>query len=412
MGCAILLFVVTASVVLSSRFGESGLARFVRLDDLLLPITAITVALHLGVLGRALITIFPFLLLYALNLLVATAVHFDDSFATELELYEKFLPALKGIQYLAYFLLAYCALARTNRLKDARLLTLLLLGIFGVDLAYGTSQLITGDFRGYYGVAIFNEVSPTLTGAVFFFSAVYCSLNLALHGGRKSTLFIFLLAISVVLAFFSGSRGASIATFVYLLVLTILTSSARTKILIAVIPFIAVAAGLWVYVNADNLQGSVLRVFQLSALPDELESAGTRSENWGNVLSGFLTMVHRSPILLLTGLGSGGTYIIFGEILNAADSQLVATFVAGGLIGSILYLGALLHLYRRARMSLAPISHDLLAVFIALFWAANAFSVTQEVFILSKTGGLFWLTAGLLLGFAESKPASPLNARA
>ncbi|WP_207161553.1 hypothetical protein, partial [Trichormus variabilis] len=83
-------------------------------------------------------------------------------------------------------------------------------------------------------------------------------------------------------------------------------------------------------------------------------------------------------------------------------SQLVYTIVSGGLIGTLLYLNALFKLYMFAKKYTSKSNIKLTPIFVGLFWSFMVFSVSQEVFNLSKTGGLFWISCGLILGIAYS----------
>jgi len=93
-----------------------------------------------------------------------------------------------------------------------------------------------------------------------------------------------------------------------------------------------------------------------------------------------------------------------GMFLNAADSQIVYVFLSGGFIGFVLYFIALLRFFLLGKSRLHYRLCTLEPIFVALFWSFMVFSVTHEVFNLSKTGGLFSATMGILLGIASGSP--------
>ena len=70
-----LLLIVYAGIVLSPRLGDAGLANFIRIDDLIFPVTVLVVISNIGRLGRPLSLVLVFVLLHFFNMAIAAALH-------------------------------------------------------------------------------------------------------------------------------------------------------------------------------------------------------------------------------------------------------------------------------------------------------------------------------------------------
>lgn len=399
------LILIFAGVILSPRLGDSGLASFLRIDDILLPVTFLLVAFNFSQIRRPLTIIAPFLLFFLFNLVVAVLVHFGGLLDSDVRLYERFLPALKGLQYLIYFLLSYVIAINTRDMNKLKSMILCIVGIFSVDLLYGVVQIVGLEFRGYYGVGIINEISPTLTGAVFLFSAVYSNLGRVITQNNKfsSIKWGALFLMSLLFVVLSGSRGAFVATSIYVLVMWFSSPSRQKAFQLILVCIFSVLTSITLYIYVDeSTRQLALRLTEIFQLMEEFNQGGSRGENWTNILSSFLGYAEGIPLILVTGLGSGGTYLIFGQVMNAADSQIISVVVSSGVLGLILYTSGMVTIYRGLARDIRSTWPEVMPIYLGLFWAFNAFSLTQEVFILSKTGALFWLTLGLLLGIAQN----------
>lgn len=407
--------VITASLVLSPRLGESGLLKFIRIDDILFPITVIITLSLIKYIYPVAKVIYAFLVLYLFNLIVLLITHYSG-FNT-VGIIEKLLPTLKNIQYLTYFCFFFITTSRLNNIKQIKYLFLTIFLCFTPNLFYALSQVVTLSFTGYYGLEIINERSPTLTGTVFHVVTILSSLLAQLE--KKNNLkqfWIFLTIIHGIFTILTGSRGAFIALFTYFIVIaigTLLNLILKSKISKHYIKIfltlsITLSSCLFIILIIPSLSDqveSLLNLLPSRGLSVDVGSLGNeaRVDNWSNTLSLYIDYVNQVPLLGLFGLGSGGIYEIFGMLLNAADSQYVYTIISGGLIGSLFYINAFVQLYKLGSKKTSKSILPLLPTFLGLFWSFMAFSISQEVFHLSKPGGLFWTMCGLLLGSACNK---------
>lgn len=402
---------VTASVVLSPRLGESGFLKFIRVDDILFPVTAIATLILLSSLRPIKKIIVAFLYLHLFNAIVLLVTHFSG--LNNVSLLEKSLPLLKNIQYLIYFCFFFIFTYKINNIKHYQQVITSLFICFIPNLFYGLFQVSTFNFSGYYGLGILNEISPTLAGSVFYFSIIICNLIALIEPkGSIKCFWAFLSIINLIFVALAGSRGALLASIAYYIILslyqlvnirTVIKRFGETIIsviilllvfcfvLLVIIPFFNTGYGG----SHEILNQLPNRYLELN--PTNIENEA-RLDNWSNVLSMYAEVVNNFPLLALFGLGSGGTYEIFGALINAADSQFVYVIVTGGLIGVLLYINSLNKLYTSQNYKITSSYLGIKQTFTSLFWSFMVFSVSQEVFNLSKTGGLFWIISGLLLG--------------
>ncbi|RUS98510.1 hypothetical protein DSM106972_081390 [Dulcicalothrix desertica PCC 7102] len=402
---------ITASVVLSPRLGESGFLKYIRIDDILFPVTAAATLVLLYSLRPIKKIIVAFLYLYSFNAIVLLVTH--SSGLNNVTLLEKSLPFLKNIQYLIYFCFVFTFAYRISNLKNYQQVITSIFLCFIPNLFYGLFQVSTFNFSGYYGLGILNEISPTLAGSVFYFSIIICNLIALIEPkGSIKCFWAFLGIVNFIFVALAGSRGAFLASIAYYVILishqivnirTLIKPFGKT-ILSVIILFSLVCFTFLVIIPSFNTgYGGINEILNqlpnryLELNPTNIEGEA-RLDNWTNVLSMYAGTVNSFPLLALFGLGSGGTYEIFGVLMNAADSQFVYVIVTGGLIGFLLYLNALSKLYAFKKHKIPNNFLGLKQTFISLFWSFIVFSISQEVFNLSKTGGLFWIMSGLLLG--------------
>ena len=406
--------VITSSLVLSPRLGDSDLLTFIRIDDILFPITFIITLSLLSYIHPVNKLIVAFICLYLFNSIVLFITH-NYGF-NSVSIIKKFLPVCKNIQYLTYFCFFFGFTSKAKSFKQIKYLFLTIFICFIPNFLYCLSQVITLKFTGFYGLEIINETSPTLTGAVFHVATIICGLLAQLEKKDNIKLFwIFLTIIHGIFTVLTGSRGASFALFTYfvsigmhqLLHLIIKRKISKYNLNVFLIISLIVSASLFIIFLIPSIRFEMESILNL--LPTrgiDLENLGNeeRVDNWSNTLFFYIHIVNEFPLLGLFGLGSGGIYEIFGRLLNAADSQYVYTIITGGLIGSLLYINAFIRLYQLGRYKTSNSMLPLFPTFLGLFWSFMAFAISQEVFHISKPGGLFWTMCGLLIGSACSKP--------
>ena len=114
--------VITASLVVSPRLGESGLLKFIRIDDILFPITVVITVFLLRCIHPLIKLIYAFLSLYLFNIIVLFITHYSG-FNT-VGIIEKLLPTCKNIQYLIYFCLFFSIALKVKNIKQIKYLFL------------------------------------------------------------------------------------------------------------------------------------------------------------------------------------------------------------------------------------------------------------------------------------------------
>ncbi|MGD1874122.1 MAG: O-antigen ligase family protein [Mastigocoleus sp.] len=407
--------IIIGSLVMSPRLGDNGLLRYIRIDDVLFPLTIIVTLIFISCIFPIQKIIFTFSLLYIFNSITLLITHYSG--LNTVGIVEKFLPTCKNIQYLIYFCFFFILASKSNSIKQIKFLFITIYILcFSYNLFYALSQVITLKFTGYYGLEIINERSPALTGAVFHIATILCNVLAQLERKYEVKIFWFFFTfLHAVLTILTGSRGAIIALLTYFAFITI--SNLFSTILLKKVSQYYIKTLL---IFSSILVGSLLIISLTPSLNNQIESLLTllpnrgfqinlvnlgneaRVDNWSNTLSLYFDNVNQFPLLALSGLGSGGIYEIFGRLLNAADSQYVYTVITGGIIGSFLYINAFVQLYQFGKKKISRSTLPLLPNFLGLFWSFMAFSISQEVFHLSKPGGLFWTMCGLLIGSACS----------
>lgn len=393
-------WVVLLSLMSSPRLSQGGIARFIRLDDLFFPLTFLFVLLCLPVYLKSLDIVLPFVFLGLFNVYVAIFLDLSNWVPSNILLPFKLLPAAKVFQYLTYFFLYYVIfkIIRTPEEYNRTLLFLVLATL--PNALYGIYQTVTLQFTGLYAVGSLFEYSPTLGGAAFYFAAILAAIALCTpQKGWIVHLFYFaMFVVQSSLAIGTGSRAASLNIMIFAGLLWVQLK--RYKLLTLGVMGILLIIFLS-SVDYTKYLGTALRISILMSAVDVNESGG-RLTAWSNFSRWFDQQVADHPILAVTGAGSGSTYMYYDVVANAADSQLLSVYLSGGLLGSMLYFLSMCWIFFKVGTHLFRHCRRLFPVFTSLFLSFMIFSVSQEVFILSKTGGLFWTVLGIIVGSGDN----------
>ena len=215
--------------------------------------------------------------------------------------------------------------------------------------------------------------------------------------------YLTMVVLSLIFVILSGSRGALAAcvAFIFFNILYYIAiskqykSKVRYALIISISLLGLVLMANFFYISSGLLEYMNLLPNRLGSLTLDTVTTGGRLATWPAILSKYISIIKLHPLILFVGMGSGGFYEIIGERANGADSQFIYTIIAGGVIGFIFYIESLFRFYRFA---LIQMNIQLKSIFISMFFSFMVFSLTQEVFILSKTGGLFWSVCGILFG--------------
>ncbi|MBC1270489.1 hypothetical protein GNF07_25915, partial [Trichormus variabilis FSR] len=205
-------------VILSPRLSENGLLKFIRIDDILFPITLITIFVFISGIHPIKKVILAFVYLYVFNLIVLIITHYSG--LNSVSILEKVLPLVKNFQYLIYFGLCFVLGSKSKNFIRYQRVFISIYICFIPNFLHGLYQTVTLNFTGYYGLGILNEISPALTGAVFYFATIICSTIIYLMPKinlKAIYLWICFSAINAIFTALSGSRSAWLALFSYLL---------------------------------------------------------------------------------------------------------------------------------------------------------------------------------------------------
>lgn len=401
------LLMILSSILMSPRLGE-GLLSLIRIDDVLLPLSTILLFIYFPIFYKKIGgIIIPLLRLYLFTAFVAIITHysgFDD-----VQLFGKLGPFIKQIQFLTYFCLFFCLFSsqvHTSNVFKKRMYLFFL--CFIPNIIYGLFQIITFNYKGYYGIGSINEVGATLTGSIFYFAMIISIIMSQFENDTKIRyLYLSIAILNLLFVILSGSRGAFAASIAFIFVNNIYDifilkkHYKKAKYLFIIFTFLLgiVLLGNLLYLSSSLFEYIDLLPNRLGTLTLSKVVSGGRLATWPAILSKYISIIKLHPLILLVGLGSGGFYEIIGELANGADSQLMYTIIAGGVIGFFLYIESLFKFYC---FTIKKINDQLKSIFISMFFSFMIFSFTQEVFILSKTGALFWSICGMLLGYSFS----------
>jgi len=422
------MLLIYGCLQLSPRLASSGILNSVRLDDLLLPITAVLALKYLRERKFVFKATGLFLVLMGMGAVVASITH-TLAGANEVSLFYKLLPLIKSLQfiiYFAFFLAAASQLARAG--TPARTLLVALVLPVLPNLGYALYQIGTLQFKGVYGLATLSETSASLVGGTFYLAAALLASLIVLENRRNyQWLWRVLFGIAAAATFLTASRGSALALVNFCALWWGLPLLRRPQRLAqytgvglllaggvtAIVALLPAGFQTTLVQEIDRITRTAVQLYSSLVGPDaavaNLLQEEARFAHWQSFISEFQSMADGNPLIYLFGLGSGGIYEILGTFMNAADSQIVYVFLSGGFLGLGLYIVALLRLFALGKTRLHRRFRSLEPVFLALFGSFMGLTVTAEVLNISKTGGLFSATMGMLLGLASAQALPPAN---
>ena len=172
-----------------------------RLEDILMPLI-IVLPFFLSISKKIFFLILPYLLLILYELLVLSFYFSNGSMPLD-----SFLLIGKFFQYLFLYLLTLVILEKdSGKFLFTKFFKLMIF----IGMIWGFLALTIFDRPGYYGISWINELSPSLSGLVFF-SLTVIATTLYLQGLLKPFYGITAITLLILLTFSVGSRSAFVA---------------------------------------------------------------------------------------------------------------------------------------------------------------------------------------------------------
>ncbi|MDD5492393.1 MAG: hypothetical protein PHV60_06920, partial [bacterium] len=312
----------------------------------------------------------------------------------------------KEFQYFIFFIVFYY-LAKIDKIKY---IVSTLFVLIALNDIVGLYKILNG-VKDYYGIgaAFLEKDAPSLAGQVYYscalFAALLWYLNMAEGKWLKALLFImFVLSSICCLATGSKSNGFGMIVFAGFFVLfhdIFAAASAHKGMIKKVIKWIMIVSlaggisGLVIY----KWNFIVLNRIDLRRFRNPVESTASRYKY------DLMPKIRRVDGIfdLTTGVGymAGQTNNYQVNFTSAYDNQFVRNLLVLGIIGSIIWL-----------IMLGKFGSDLrgsprmFVFYITMIISYLAMGNGAESFGASKSGPLFWIITGILLGLRGKDPAA------
>ena len=368
-----------------------------RTEDLLSVILLVVPLLYLGAFLRVIpvtAAIFP---LYSLLL---TLIFVGFSGLHEMSL----IIAAKQTQYYLLGALSAIAMYKSNDPKKSISLFLNLILIacilsFFYSVFFGVS--------GYYGIDFWNEVRGPSNSTLAYLAGLLSAFTLtqaSLSKSRRLRQFYFALTlVSLAIVTLVATRTAAVIGGFWMLIITWHIFTHIKKFLTVGVAITTIAIGLIVLCwFSFSQRGTLLQDELAFALETLIQRANTLTRFWDTLehsrlfvwREDFTTFLNGNQVF---GCGIGCAARSEAQILSLqADSQYIRLLREVGIIGSLLWAAGLLACWLRMRSEIRGVY----TVFLLSFLLAG---ITQEVFLLSKGGQVFWLITGLFLGYSANR---------
>lgn len=352
--------------------------------------------------------------IFALWLLIGAFGVLVNGVFHDLGMTRAFFFLLKDVEYFLIFAFAY---ALPSTVPQILLVIKTMIAIATIHTAWIVGQLLLGiQITFWYGLTTFVEPTGPLPSGGMMLLFALLGLNLLLHlrsesrgsrGLRGLRLAAVLAAAAAVGVWTSGSRSSLIgllfAAGVALILAARMKKSAPillTALAAATVGFVIVVPTMLQELSSSNL--SEQRMFDVGSYGFELDprQPTSRAAIWFAETESLL----EEPTLLFTGYGKGA------QLTGESHSQYLHVLKETGILGFLLYFTLMVKLLRanwqNVRTQRAPLAKALNATVFTAGCAMLLIGISNEVLILAKVAGLFWLLAGLALKAADLTPAS------
>lgn len=291
-----------------------------------------------------------------------------------------FVIFLKELQYFIFgvFLFSFFINEKNKQFVDKTIL------IFSIStIVYGLYQLISGT-QAYYGIRAINEISPSLSAWTINILLFYMSSkDLLLSINRK---YIFLInSLLFLLVIFVGSRTGLVIGVIFYLRYIFITSSFKKTFPVAIIAILIAIAVAPVYF--PNFLNTLNRYATFSSTESISEGYNPRRESFEWRTKDLYKLESAYSVLFGYGRGFGNMDPEAGlrkwrGFSMVVDSMYLRNYLEIGLLGSLLFLIALL--YTSFRYFDRPTAICVLLALLLSFFS-------MESWLISKPGFFFWL---------------------
>lgn len=305
----------------------------------------------------------------------------------------------KEFQYYIFFVMFYYFSLKGKTNAIFRWLIFLVL----LNVVVGSYKIIT-QAVDYYGIgAMFFESSSSLSGQIYHVGAIIALLIKCFGNIQRRCVRNFislLIVLSFVCCLATESKSSSIGVSAFFVIFYILRDISSIKILGQLLTksikwiMIFIMGVVFLYLMIYKLDYQKYDYVDLRRLRSPVESLALR---YSDVIVPKLARLE-GPVDYLAGVGYlggqiPGRHISFG---SAYDSQYIRNLLVLGAFGSLIWIVMLF----RFGWSLRE-DKKLLIFYFALVGSYLAVGLGIESFQMSKSGPMFWIISGMLLGMAQ-----------
>lgn len=307
----------------------------------------------------------------------------------------------KEFQYYIFFLLFFY-LGVKNNLKAALNVSLFLILL---NALYGTYAILFR-IKDYYGIGTpFLKISPSLSGMIYLGGAII-ALFINYFGfvekkGQRAFIYLLML-VSIICCLATGSKSSSFGVLAFFVafyflhdLLTLKNVSRMFWVLLKWYALIAVMA-IIVFIVAFKWNYQIADYVNLGRLANPVQSVMKRYKQ--DIIPKFV--IFDTPFDYWVGVGYLAGQEPGGKInfTSGYDSQYGRNIMVLGIIGTMIWiymLGRFGWLLRKDR--------KLFVYYSALLFSYLTMGIGLESFGASKSGPIFWIIVGMLLGIARIK---------
>lgn len=298
--------------------------------------------------------------------------------------------------YLCFIIISY--FFRIHTIKAYKIFEITIMFI----VIYGFYQLLIGKIS-YYGIGTMFETAPSTSGSIYFVSS---TVSFYLYKMIKKSRFRNYAILTYILTILTISKTNIIGlTLFYIIFFTLeishkvivrnnkYTYIKKDKILIIMAFLILILTAILFVIYKFDVNRIINENNMITKIIDRFNRLGSsysfRSNKAGYYLEYF---IKDSPLILLFGSGKGITEYAFKVKTLAVDNQYVRAIIELGIIGIIIWTSVVVSILKSLkRLNVKYVYH----LGISLFISYLAMAIGYEVFVVTKTGIVFWFLMGI-----------------
>jgi len=276
------------------------------------------------------------------------------------------------------------------------------------NILFGFYQVVIQKIS-YYGIGTIFETAPSFSGAIYFLCSILCFFIYKKY--KKDKFKIYSLLFYILVLFTVSKTNILGLTIFYILYFIIdifyrINKNLKNKNLnnhlirfrkiFSVIIFLVIIIIFIIFILNSKIINNILnselvrRIFyRFSVLNNSYSIRKNKAKYYYNCFIG------NSVLSLLFGCGKGVTEFRFGTDTLAVDNQFIRGIIELGLIGIILWLNVIFSIMNFIRKSKLRINYFFI---ISLFISYLFMGIGYEVFVVTKSGIIFWFLTGIFIG--------------